>query len=105
MNKNIFKLTLVFLLGITISLLLGGTTTNNNPKYQIVAGGWYSEIFILNTHTGKLFRYYFYIDGVASDRVEKICVESFGVPDKPEYQLLKKMECEVWKSKELFKDK
>ncbi|MBL7107502.1 MAG: hypothetical protein ISS77_07850 [Phycisphaerae bacterium] len=95
MNKDLIKLALFFLVGLTVSLLLGAVSnTDNNPKYQIVSSGTSPEIFTLDIHTGRLVRYYFYIEG--SQRMEKIWVESFGTPDKPEYQLLKKMDGSEW---------
>lgn len=90
--KNIL---ITIVLGALLLLLAGAATSPSNPKYQVVSGSRYPEIFMVDNSTGELVRYFF-TESKDLGNPEKIVVESFGTPETPAYKLISTLKGREW---------
>ena len=90
--KNIV---ITFILAAALLLLVGAATNQNSPKYQIVSGSRFPEIFVMDNSTGELIRYFF-SESRDLGNPEKIVVESFGTPKTPAYKLISTLKGREW---------
>jgi len=83
-----------------IVMLMGSTNTQSNEtpngRFQLAASNTYSDVFILNTATGELFRYAFASPRSSATGGEKIFIETFGSPQEPKHSEIKRLDGKEW---------
>ena len=87
------------LLASVVLLALGNSRTQSDAgQYQMVSSYTQSDVFVLDTVTGELFRYAFANSRTIGARAEAIFVESFGPPKEPRHEDISTLSGKEWPS-------
>ncbi|MBN2512721.1 MAG: hypothetical protein JXB18_07270 [Sedimentisphaerales bacterium] len=83
---------------VVIAVLVMGNASNQseNGKFQIVTSNTFSDVFVLDTSSGVLYRYAFVSPRGNSTGKEVIFVETYGSPNEPAYKELQRLTGKEW---------
>ncbi len=94
-----------FMLGVlataVVLLVMGNTKEQSKAeartgRYQLAASSIYSDVFVLDTATGQLYRFAYLNPRSTATSGEEIIVETYGTPTSPEYKEIRKLSGKEW---------